>query len=927
VEDIEAVLSENTGWSGEQIEQFLRSAVDLSEIEAKLFSATGYESDSGYSTYDVSPITSNAPMPLNCVQPGSFQNRSLSPALTPVDPTPFFHCNLSPTNPSFPPPPPHMMHSSLPDPITSPIGEVSFFSASQHFTGFGPNQDVSATYLPNQPCSIFAPPPPPPPPPAVYSSQPQDYCTPNVSSVGPYFPESLPTSSIDGFSSQFTDLLASEDTLADKIKPVELRSGNTNPLSCQMAGDGLIQYGGFTSNEKPDSLVDEVCLPESQSMGDLGKPGIKNKSARLEAPVHPNPVVKSEADVQARCSYPNSDTAKENIVDENPGSEMTNSSTADEPADSTTAIKTETSSVPCTNQQSPDVAVNLPNLQNLPNIPGVNTQLLQSLCSQMPALSKLLASSSNPAIFLVAISTALSTLTKPFQSNGVNVNVSGLPGITSELNKLPPTDIAQLQSQIAKLGADQIEKLLSLKTDAASSVCAAPTPSSLRTCTQVGGVPPQGQKPAVFARILPTQLTVSPPTTSIPVSATSATQTATTSSAGQQVGTNLKDVAQHGCFVHSSSSVSMKLIPKNQKTHLHKAGNQTTMKHSHKKTKQSQWPRSMNKANLMAFREHILNKLKKRQEEASDSCSEGQSSGLECPLTASTTAICGAAAVKCDAPSPSSEYKVKVMYERNHSVEGRCHSEPADLLSSMSTSPASLQLGHSASTSDISTVQGKSLQLSDLLFHDDIFSGFQFNPDTLLSSSALSVEVGVLDMIEQIEDGKELNSGSHHNPELSAVSEEIAQLLGDDDSSNEPPTPSKQESMEIDCIREFLSDTQDGHRHLISPNPICMHTGLQRSCSETSTGSNHYTNGQRYPSPTLSENDRIAIETSEALRQCVNTPTYTFPELNSIHGSWDNLTVNGEAALKFHSFDSILQTQHDPLLADSTCTVSEAFDI
>ena len=915
VEDIEAVLSENTDWSGEQIEQFLRSAVDLSEIEAKLFSATGYESDSGYSTYDVSPITSNAPMPLNCVQPGSLQNRSLSPALTPVNPTPFFHCNLSPTNPSFPPPPPHMIHPALPDPVTSPIGEVSFFSASQHFGGFGPSQDVSATYLPNQASSMFAPPPPPHPP-VPYSSQPQEYCSPAVSSVGPYYPENLSTgSSIDGFSSQFTDLLASEATLADNIKPADLRSGNTNPLSCRMTGDGLISYGSFTSDEKPASLVGEDCLPESRSLSDLE---IKNKSVCPKAPVAPKPVVKPEDNMQARCSLSSSDPAEAIVSDESPCSESTSGDSTDESADITTTIKMETSSAPCTNQLSPNL---LANLQNLPNIPGINTQLLQSLCSQMPALSKLLASSSNPAIFLVAISTALSTLTKPFLNNGVNVNVSGLPGITSELSKLPPTDIAQLQSQIARLGADQIEKLISLKTESAPYLCTATTP---RPCTQATGVPLQGQKPAggtVFARILPTQC---PPISSTPLPTSSGALTTVTNSAGQQVGANLKDAAQHGCFVNGTGSVSMKLLPKNQRARLHKTGSPVAMKPSHKKTKQSQWPRSMNKANLMAFREHILNKLK-RQEEANDSCSEGQNG---CPLTASTTAIRSAAAVKLESPSPSSEYKVEVMYERNHSMEGRCHSEPADLLNSMSTSPTSLRLGHSASASDISTVQGKSLQLSDLLFQDDIFSDFQFNPDTLLSSSALSMEVGVLDMFERIEDGEGLNcGGSHHGPDLSAVSEEIAQLLGDDDSSNEAPTPCEQKSMEIDCIREFLSDTQDGHRHVLSPNQIRMHADLQRSCGETSTGRNHYSSGQQYLSPTLSENDRIAIETSEALRQCVPTPTYTFPELNSIHGSWDNLTINGEAALKFQCFDSILQTQHDPLLAGSTCTVSEAFDI
>lgn len=183
VEDIEAVLSENADWSGEQIEQFLRSAVDLSEIEAKLFSATGYESDSGYSTYDVSPVTSTAP--LHLPPGGTFQSRSLSPALTPVDPTPFFRCNYSPTNPSFPPTSPHMIHPSLHDSITSPINDASIFSPPR-FTAFGPNQDTRATtYLPT---SMFAPFPLSHPPQSLpYSTQ--DYCSPSLLNAGAYFSE------------------------------------------------------------------------------------------------------------------------------------------------------------------------------------------------------------------------------------------------------------------------------------------------------------------------------------------------------------------------------------------------------------------------------------------------------------------------------------------------------------------------------------------------------------------------------------------------------------------------------------------------------------------------------------------------------------------------------------------------------------------
>lgn len=77
VEDIEAVISEHTDWSGEQIESFFRS-LELNEVECTR-SLSGYESDSGYSTYDVSPLAS-----------GMSYTGSLSPAITPVTPNPIF---------------------------------------------------------------------------------------------------------------------------------------------------------------------------------------------------------------------------------------------------------------------------------------------------------------------------------------------------------------------------------------------------------------------------------------------------------------------------------------------------------------------------------------------------------------------------------------------------------------------------------------------------------------------------------------------------------------------------------------------------------------------------------------------------------------------------------------------------------------------
>ena len=887
VEDIEAVLSENADWSGEQIEQFLRSAVDLSEIEAKLFSATGYESDSGYSTYDVSPVTSTAP--LHLPPGGTFQSRSLSPALTPVDPTPFFRCNYSPTNPSFPPTSPHMIHPSLHDSITSPINDASIFSPPR-FTAFGPNQDTRATtYLPT---SMFAPFPLSHPPQSLpYSTQ--DYCSPSLLNAGAYFSENPATSTMEGISSPFTELLAPESPFTDDVKPTHLRS---NPLTCESATDGLIHYENFMSSGSQELVVNRGGLLETHSLSNLKH---NHEPATLNMPESLGTVVKSEPDKQVSCSVSDS-------------MEAHTSSSEGEPTTTISSIKTETTVTSASGPTQMQTTL-APSLQNLPNIPGINTQLLQSLCSQMPMLSKLLASSSNPAIFLVAITTALSTLTKPFQDDGAtSVNVNGLPGIKSELSKLPPTEVEQLKSRIAKLGADQIEKLLSLKTDGTpSSNPAAPAESNLRSCSQA--VPVQGKKPTertVFARILPTQSSVCPPpTASVPVSSSHGLQ-----NNSWQVGVNphsKNSVAQYRYPIQDSESVGAKQNLKGQRARLHKAGNPVAMKPSHKKSKTSQWPRSMNKANLMAFREHILSKLKKGQEEMTYSSSEAN-------------AIATSITPKVETPSPSSEYRAEVMCERNHTtVEGFCDSKSTELLDSMSKSPMSLD--HCENGANDTTARGRSLEFSDLLFQDDIFSDFHFNPDTLLSSSSLSMDAGVLDMIGGIESENELNCGGLAHSDLS---EELAQILCSDDSPHRVPTPSEQESMEIDCIREFLSETHNDCKPVPPPNQTHLHVNLQRPCSNASaTGSAHYSNrAQEYKQSVLTDSDRIAIQTSEALRQCVvNATTYSFPEPNTAHGSLGNFT--SEAPLKFHCLDSILQTQRDPLLADGTCNVTEHFDI
>ena len=131
----------------------------------------------------------------------------------------------------------------------------------------------------------------------------------------------------------------------------------------------------------------------------------------------------------------------------------------------------------------------------------------------------------------------------------------------------------------------------------------------------------------------------------------------------------------------NNESESPQSSPKKGKTGIPKVG-KMTMKGSTKK--KTQWPRSMNRANLMAFREHILNKLKRSQEVATEPSSL---QAIPIPIFTGKNMTSSAAAtsssvpplIKCEASSPNSNFEVQVKYERNHVTPERCHSEPANL--------------------------------------------------------------------------------------------------------------------------------------------------------------------------------------------------------------------------------------------------------
>ena len=182
------MLSQNKNWSGEQIDQFLRSAVDLSEIESKFFSATGYESDSGYSTYDVSPITTAAPFqhsyPLHCQM-----NLQTEPVMGSVEHSagPMFNCTFSPTSTVFP--------GGLTSTASSPCSsEVGLFSPGLDSVASTPNQDTSSFFPSQTPTPGMA-----------------TYPHPAVTMFGnSYFLEDTSTTnSIPSFNSQIPDIMVS----------------------------------------------------------------------------------------------------------------------------------------------------------------------------------------------------------------------------------------------------------------------------------------------------------------------------------------------------------------------------------------------------------------------------------------------------------------------------------------------------------------------------------------------------------------------------------------------------------------------------------------------------------------------------------------------------------------------------------------------
>ncbi len=919
VEDIEAVFSEKSDWSGREIEQFLRSAVDLSEMEAKLFSNGGNESDSGYSTtpYDVSPITSAAPFQVSCYAAGgSFQNPlSLDP--------PSLLENLSPTTPSF----------SLPvslshDPGSSTSDMMGFFPGTSSYTSpFLPDAPaVSHAFLPSYPYSAAAS--------SILNGGPA--CSPNVTS---------------NFSSEFTDFLASSCPFDSTRKP---RGSEMPPLTVvspsstmtslvatsRSSSDGQIAASFMSDGSLKPS---EPYLWGSRSVPNIGKLIQGDRSMILEEQgqavsmgtdnllLPEVSTIKVEANPSC-CAFDggNSATAIAHGGTTRDDSTSTATSKAQDvpPKAGKPAVSEKPSVATSPGQQLPKGAAQ-PKASSSGNSSCSNLQSLMSMCSQLPVLNKLLASSNNPAVFLVAINTALSTLTRPFQGGeDETTDAAGEGSIVGSItDKDGQYSIEQLQSLVSKLTPAQLEQLMKVKSE--------PQLGSNAQATAPPIAPPSVKltERTVFASVLPTSRGATVP----PCSLVTITGCGPSTSSGLSTSSSpsiAPSTTQHRYSIHGTAIVSSKPNPTatmtkkttpGQKARLHRTNNHTAMKSSQKR-RQAQWPRSMNQANLIAFREHILNKLKMSPDgQGSENTRAGDdiaktSRSPSVPMT--TSRLCNEVTVKCE----------------RHPLTGvRCQSAPAAFCTSI-VEPLRSTL-QSESNISCEDGDGKIPLLSDLLLQtsscDDLFD-FGFNPDSLLSSSTLSLPSDLLDDMAT-------SPGGYECPETIEEDEELRQLLGEEGSTpmetSETPTAGG-----IARISHLLSEAQRTiSAESPSPPPISLverdlsHSEVGAISPRNATVTGSYAEDRVFTVATASSPNRDPrmFRATAMLQRMgkLTPPRYSIPAANSIHGSMTGLNsmgADGASSLQLHieqNLESIiLQTHHDPLLAgNATCSL-ELFD-
>ena len=343
--------------------------------------------------------------------------------------------------------------------------------------------------------------------------------------------------------------------------------------------------------------------------------------------------------------------------------------------------------------------------------------------------------------------------------------------------------------------------------------------------------------------------------------------------------------------------------------------------------KKGQWPRSMSKANLMAFREHILNKLKKGQENLNGSIGSSEGDQKVNPSNVASSVEL----MKCETPSPSSGCgEVEVTYERNRSAESRCHSEPAEMFGGSTSSPstAPLQSSHSESYLHDSTAasaqQGfgstdMDTKLADFFPQNcnDVFNLFQFNPDALLSTTIDDQMLDGIDLVWTDEDSCKVDS-------------EIAQFLDSEINGTTSESPMEL-GIQYDIMRDHSPITNSPHTSpLVSPNnynsrPSSPQKSVTPSCSYSSVSPTDTSRTYH------SERALVTGHVTSGPMGAMQMGMFNFPDM--LVTTSDTNEMGGasiESEMKLHIQQNLLQAHHDPLLTGSSTLLQacgpEAFE-
>jgi hypothetical protein len=728
-DEIETILSENSHWtSGEQFKNFFHSAVELSEMEAKLFSASGYESDSGYSTYDVSPITSSAPLQFGGCRPEvSTGYRSISPALTPVNPSTYI--SLSSSNPfqfgAGGHPPMHMsLHSTtnsgnggtghtpttpLPPSATSPDGDFAFFppatpSYHHHPTGpaiISPTRETAAYMIPGGHNGF-------PMPPTTPQQHQREFRLTQFPTAG-VLPELRQQQQPELYDIDFPDILNETSTAGSH---------------CQCSGGEATQL----------VLAPPPLLPSQTSPVSEVKMEIEHKSCpNGNQTGNTSPCWQALTPTTSPTApYPNTSSIKLEILPE----------AAQVSCNMNSQSTSQTNNF--TNGGSQHLNTTLPNSKPAAVSSDAHLQAFLASCSELPPLRELVTSDLHPTVVVVAVSTALVAVLGD-QTQQVCLHEMKV--------KEGPYDIPRLHSLVTSLTPQQLEKL--------------GTPDLVST-----------------ARCLATQHLEGLAAARRRQKETNAASTTTSSSSSKSKFSHKTTGNSNGIIVQSKTSVKTSITVKTYSS-KHKSvgrvGAGSDMKTGHKK--KTQWPRSMNKANLLAFREHILNKLKRGQ--------EGQRP-MSVSQESSPSHVSGVISPGYDMDSNGGGVDPDVP------TQVRCSSEPADFFSyQMSSrdllSPSQLNTSHSAGNVSLKHFNSVGYgSPSPEALHPDL------NPDILLSSSVLGLPDSILGDME-IDSLTSLSSPSE---------QDFVQFLYDPS----PPTSvtSPLDNMQdLDSIQDLLSVTSE----------------------------------------------------------------------------------------------------------------------